>query len=219
MIKKLFLMLPFLTVVFAQDAKVIWNIQDYQHPTKQVFLQNSVTLLKVELKDKYPTFYVHSKDFKRPIEQNFIKALAKANGYWPFEIRQFCRSRIAAIQKISIRDRQTKSAFTVLDKTTPPSKCALSWDDGASLLFNLSSTKARDAYLRKNSSKLIIRNEGIADLRALPGNDTAYHWYYVGEDYPDRTVVIIRLGVEPYSGFIVERNFLDLTIAPPKYWK
>jgi hypothetical protein len=185
----------------------------------EVFLRNGIKLLKVEVKDKYPVFYVYAQNFKQMIRPSVVSALAKANGYWSFEIRNMCRARVAAVQKVSIKDRQVTSSFAVLEKSLPVSNCALSWDDGASLLFKLKATREHDAYLRKNDSKLIMRSEGLANLRALPGNDDAYHWYYVGEDHPDRTVVIIRLGVEPYSGFIVERNFLDLTIAPPKYWK
>jgi hypothetical protein len=70
------------------DKVIITNIGTWQHPTKEVFIENGCTVIKVELiKNKtYPIFYVKHDAFHDIYNYPLLKEVALKNGFWDFEI-------------------------------------------------------------------------------------------------------------------------------------
>jgi len=74
----------------AGDVTTITNINEWQHPVKDVLSKNKVILYKVELHNKtYPIFYVkfpydpwlgHNDKFFKPLYYETLKA----NGFWDY---------------------------------------------------------------------------------------------------------------------------------------
>ena len=80
-----------LSLAWAEDVTVITNIQEWQHPVKEVFNKYKVTLYKVELHQNktYPIFdvrlpydpwLVHNDRFFKPLYYDTLKA----NGFWRY---------------------------------------------------------------------------------------------------------------------------------------
>jgi hypothetical protein len=87
----------------ASDVKVITNIEEWNHPVKNVLQKHNVILYKVELHNKtYPVFYVkfpydpwfgHNDKYFRPLYYETLRA----NGFWDYAFvdRSFeCRINI-----------------------------------------------------------------------------------------------------------------------------
>jgi hypothetical protein len=87
----------------ASEVTVISNIQEWQHPVKDIFIKHKVILYKVELHNKtYPIFYVkfpydprlgHNDKYFKPLYYETLKA----NGFWDYSFidRSFqCRINI-----------------------------------------------------------------------------------------------------------------------------
>lgn len=80
------------TVLFAEEREsfVISDITKWNHPTKKVFIDNGFKVEKVELinEKKFPIFYIkaENKEAEYIYNEEFIKEVAKANGYWSFKI-------------------------------------------------------------------------------------------------------------------------------------
>lgn len=70
---------------------VITDLAHWHHPTKAVFARNGVTLLKVTIVDRRPTFVVafpydprtHPND---PLVAKLCLELLRANGRWPYSL-------------------------------------------------------------------------------------------------------------------------------------
>ena len=81
---------------FEKPKKVISDISNWKHPTKEVFEKYGIKLNRVEIIENYPIFYTK---FKKKISNNemekILEELLKANGYWDFEIKdEFSKNRI-----------------------------------------------------------------------------------------------------------------------------
>ena len=90
---------------FEKPKKVISDISNWKHPTKDVFKKYGIKLNRVEIIENYPIFYTK---FKKKISNNemekILEELLKANGYWDFEIKdEFSKNRIKIFG-----DRQNK---------------------------------------------------------------------------------------------------------------
>jgi hypothetical protein len=83
------------TELFTKTAKGCKdvNMEGWQHPTRQVFIERGIKLQKVSLcnSNKFPIFYAevpydphfaHNDNYFTPL----YSALLKANGQWPFAI-------------------------------------------------------------------------------------------------------------------------------------
>lgn len=81
---------------FEKPKKVISDISNWKHPTKEVFGKYGIKLNRVEIIENYPIFYTK---FKKKISddelEKILEELLKANGYWDFEIKdEFNKKRI-----------------------------------------------------------------------------------------------------------------------------
>jgi hypothetical protein len=78
------------TMASAGNVKVISDIEEWNHPVKNVLQKHNVILYKVELHDQtYPVFYVkfpydpwfaHNDKYFRPLYYETLKA----NGFWDY---------------------------------------------------------------------------------------------------------------------------------------
>lgn len=91
--KTIFIILMFMTVyLFGEENGVvtITDTEKWNHPTKKVFIDNGFKVEKVELinEKKFPIFYIkaENKEEEYIYNKEFIKEVAKANGYWSFKI-------------------------------------------------------------------------------------------------------------------------------------
>lgn len=76
------------------DSKVIiTDLKKWQHPVKEVFKKNKLTLVKVELTNNktYPTFIVKSLEGVSAESSDFLYSLSEKNGYWDFRITDGAR--------------------------------------------------------------------------------------------------------------------------------
>ena len=71
-----------------KEDKIITDIVNWNHPTKQIFIKNNIILSKVILTrdNKYPIFYVKSISKSFDESSLFLKELAEKNGYWDFKV-------------------------------------------------------------------------------------------------------------------------------------
>ena len=71
-----------------KEDKIITDIVNWNHPTKQIFIKNKIILSKVILTrdNKYPIFYVKSISKSFDESSLFLKELAEKNGYWDFKV-------------------------------------------------------------------------------------------------------------------------------------
>lgn len=81
---------------FEKPKKVISDISNWKHPTKDVFEKYGIMLSRVEIIENYPIFYTKFKKKKSDNEmKKILEELLKANGYWDFEIKdEFSKERI-----------------------------------------------------------------------------------------------------------------------------
>lgn len=77
----------------SSDDVVVTDISSWQHPTKQIFDNDSIKIDKVELKENktYPIFHV---EFNKNLDSenrnyylSLIKNVAAANSFWSYEIK------------------------------------------------------------------------------------------------------------------------------------
>lgn len=75
-------------VIAAASTVTIKDLNQWQHPAKEVFKKNKLTLVKVELTNnkKYPIFVVKSLGDFSVDSSDFLYSLAEKNGYWDFSI-------------------------------------------------------------------------------------------------------------------------------------
>ena len=105
------------SIPLAGEVTVISNIQEWQHPVKDILNKHKVNLYKVELHNKtYPIFYVrfpyeprlaHNDKYFKPLYYETLKA----NGFWNYSFidRSFrCKINITW-------DKQSKTLTESLD--------------------------------------------------------------------------------------------------------
>lgn len=72
----------------ADPKVIITDLGKWQHPVKEVFKKNKLTLVSVELTNNktYPTFIVKSLEGVTAESSDFLYSLSEKNGYWDFRI-------------------------------------------------------------------------------------------------------------------------------------
>ncbi len=76
-------------VIFAdENIRLITDIKNWKHPTKEVFENNNMVLWKIELREKrrYPVFYVKSDKEANIYNYRIVSDIAEANGFWDYMI-------------------------------------------------------------------------------------------------------------------------------------
>jgi hypothetical protein len=72
-----------------EDSKKIVDIENWNHPSKSIFVDYGFKIIKIELysNDTYPVFYINSYEQITQInDYKFLSDIAKANGYWDYMI-------------------------------------------------------------------------------------------------------------------------------------
>ena len=74
---------------FEKPKKVISDILNWKHPTKEVFEKYGFKIEKVELDGNYPILYVKYNENsieEKTVFEKISQEIFKANGYWDFKI-------------------------------------------------------------------------------------------------------------------------------------
>ena len=167
------------TVLFAEEREsfVISNIEKWNHPTKKVFIDNGFKVEKVELinEKKFPIFYIkaENKEAEYIYNEEFIKEVAKANGYWDYKIifkddfvELFCDKKKKIVKK-SVSSNSTLEF----------EKFTLTMEDAVKLLKSklgkniLKKTSISNVYLNENGEYVVTQSS--------PADTAVLEWYHI----------------------------------------
>lgn len=146
--------------------QIISDIGTWKHPTKTVFAKYGVQLKTVELRGSYPTFYVvlpkPSSLQNRSQFELFLKALAQANGYWPFTLMD-------GFKEIAVNSSAAKQAITGISY-----KAMDSYFQAAKLPAGISALTLGQAKLHPAASVDLSSHSIDARISELLAKPTAY---------------------------------------------
>lgn len=186
--KKL-LTIYFLIISLVYGSQTI-GLKNWSHPTKQVFLEQSLNLYKVILENKtYPIFYVNNnhEDFNF-YDYIFLSKLAGKNGYWNFEIiinndffKVYCNKKNKRVTRIESEKKVKEFDDFTFNEASKKAKEIIAQKD--KLLF----INEKEAYYEANTCTYLLLKEidfdeeGRFEIRVSPKEYplSVYNYYHI----------------------------------------
>lgn len=198
------------TSASTNDDEVISDIDNWNHPVKDVFDAAAIKINKVELKDNktYAIFYVslnkELNDDNKAYYSNLVQKVAAANGYWNCEIKD---DNKGVDIKVKCKDKKTVDSIDY----NKDSKyfLAANTSDSSSTTNTVNKDELID-YLKQNVTEVssfvdtLSKNKNVKPILYIErspnpsSNDTYlrdYYVIYVGENHTDHNVNIYRFAI------------------------